>query len=226
MKGRNHIAKRTGFGDTLNMLPFMNGAIYYIIDGISGSNDPEKAARELDIFYKNYLMDYSIQDQASLKTFLELGHKAMLNEGIKKKSCIAGIAIVNSNIYTYNVGDVRVYGIRGEMINQLTKDDSVLQELIDSGEVSEEQSLFHEQKSFVTQSVGGETTPNFHVRGIKEEYEALLITSDGIHGNFLHRHLQYMLNESENLKEFYRLLFERSNTIDNEDDRTALLIYL
>lgn len=226
MKEIDHIAKRTGFGDVFNTLPFTNGIIYYIIDGISDSNDPEKAARELDIFYRNYIMEVSIVDPSSLHAFLELGHQAMLNEGIKKKSCIAGITIMNNNIYTFNAGDVRVYGIKGEMINQLTKDDSLLQELIDSGEVSEEQSLFHEQKSFVTQSVGGETNPNFHIRKIEQEYEALLITSDGIHSNFLHRHIQYMLDESNNLQEFYKLLFERSNPNDNTDDSTAVLIYL
>jgi len=225
MKKRKHIAKSIGPGDTYNIVHHNYVTIYYVIDGVSASENPEKAAKELDKFYSKHILEYSINDQETLNDFLSKGHEVLKLEGITKQCCIAGIAYVLHQKYIFNVGDVRVYGIIKNKIKCLTKDDSILQLLIDSGEIQEESSLYNEQKSFITQSIGGNKKPDFHVRKDRRIYDCILIVSDGIHGCFLHRHMQHMLDENAVFDDFFALLFERSISIDNTDDKTAILIY-
>ncbi|UKI38406.1 MAG: hypothetical protein L6V93_11000 [Clostridiales bacterium] len=50
------------------------------------------------------------------------------------------------NLYIANVGDSRLYHITQDKINQVTKDHSVVQELIDLGEISEKEAENHPNK--------------------------------------------------------------------------------
>jgi serine/threonine protein phosphatase PrpC len=97
--------------------------------------------------------------------------------------------------------------------------------MLDAGEVNEESYLYHDQKSFITQSIGGKQIPDFHIEVVPQQYDAFIITTDGIHACFLLRHLQYMLTEANHPEAFCNLLYERSDSPDNSDDRTIALIY-
>lgn len=53
-----------------------------------------------------------------------------------------------------NVGDSRIYGVEGGKFAQVTRDHSLVQELVDAGEITEEQSRSHPQRNVVTRALG------------------------------------------------------------------------
>ena len=80
-----------------------------------------------------------------------------------------------------HVGDSRLYRLRGDLFEQITRDHSVLQEQIDNGILSREQARFSQNKNLVTRALGIDRSvvAEIHV------YEALpgdiyLICSDGL----------------------------------------------
>lgn len=225
MTNYNYITKSSGGGDLYGQLQKSNIQFYYVIDGVSGKNNPQEAASTLNKYLHQLFDTCKITDAISFFEYLSFCHLLCKNEGFTLKSAAAGILFIDSVVYTFNVGDVRVYGINNNQIHQLTKDDSVFQEMLDAGEVNEESYLYNEQKSFITQCIGGKQIPDFHIEIIPQQYQAFIITTDGIHACFLHRHLQYMINEANNPKEFLELLYSRSDSPDNTDDRTILLLY-
>ena len=80
-----------------------------------------------------------------------------------------------------HVGDSRAYLVRGEQMEQLTEDHSLVNELLKSGKLSEEEAQIHPQRSVITRAVG--TDPDVDVDGFTieaEEGDVFLICSDGL----------------------------------------------
>jgi protein phosphatase len=80
-----------------------------------------------------------------------------------------------------HVGDSRAYLVRGEQMEQLTDDHSLVNELLKSGKLSEEEAQIHPQRSVITRAVG--TDPDVDVDGFTieaEDGDVFLICSDGL----------------------------------------------
>ena len=80
-----------------------------------------------------------------------------------------------------HVGDSRAYLVRGEQMEQLTDDHSLVNELLKTGKLSEEEAQAHPQRSVITRAVG--TDPDVDVDGFSieaEDGDVFLICSDGL----------------------------------------------
>jgi protein phosphatase len=80
-----------------------------------------------------------------------------------------------------HVGDSRAYLVRGEQMEQLTEDHSLVNELLKSGRLSEEEAHVHPQRSVITRAVG--TDPDVDIDGFTieaEEDDVFLLCSDGL----------------------------------------------
>lgn len=80
-----------------------------------------------------------------------------------------------------HVGDSRCYRLRGTILQQLTRDHSLLQEQIDAGLISEEQAKFATHKNLVTRALGVEDTVLLEVNEFRlEDGDIYLFCSDGL----------------------------------------------
>jgi protein phosphatase len=80
-----------------------------------------------------------------------------------------------------HVGDSRAYLVRGEQMEQLTEDHSLVNELLKTGKLSEEEAQVHPQRSVITRAVG--TDPDVDVDAFTieaEEDDVFLLCSDGL----------------------------------------------
>ena len=92
-----------------------------------------------------------------------------------------------------NVGDSRAYHISQRQIRRITRDHSVVAELVARGDITEEESLHHPNRNLITRALGTEESvraDTFFVTVAQEEY--ILLCSDG---------LSNMLSDSELLAE-------------------------
>jgi PPM family protein phosphatase len=80
-----------------------------------------------------------------------------------------------------HVGDSRAYLVRNDHMEQLTEDHSLVNELLKTGKLSEEEAQIHPQRSVITRAVG--TDPDVDVDGFTieaEDGDVFLICSDGL----------------------------------------------
>jgi protein phosphatase len=80
-----------------------------------------------------------------------------------------------------HVGDSRAYRIRGEALEQLTRDHSLVQELVDSGRLTPDEAIGHPHRSVITRAVG--TEPSVDVDTFTVELavgDLYLLCSDGL----------------------------------------------
>jgi len=96
---------------------------------------------------------------------------------------LTALFISASEISLLHVGDSRAYRLRGNELEQLSADHTVLQELLNNGIISESEAQVHPQRSMLTQALMGEGNlePSLHVfeGKIKDRY---LVCSDGLTG--------------------------------------------
>lgn len=81
----------------------------------------------------------------------------------------------------FNIGDSRVYRLVGGVLEQLTVDHSVVQELVDAGQITREEADTHPHSNVITRAVGFHEAPLPDYRAIAvEPGMRLLICSDGL----------------------------------------------
>ena len=95
---------------------------------------------------------------------------------------VGGIVFENGDAHIINVGDSRCYRLsRRNKITQITKDHSLVEELVESGVISKEDARTHPQKNIVTRVLGTDATvvPDYYSLHLNHG-DVLLLCSDGL----------------------------------------------
>jgi PPM family protein phosphatase len=100
-------------------------------------------------------------------------------------STLAGVILTRADErlcwLAFNVGDSRIYRYSGGHLSRVSVDHSVVQEMIDAGQIDEQQALSHPMRNMITRAVGSgvEVSPDFWLLGAGAG-DRLLLCSDGL----------------------------------------------
>jgi protein phosphatase len=123
-----------------------------------------------------------------------------------------------------HVGDSRAYLVRDEQMEQLTEDHSLVNELLKTGKLSEEEAHVHPQRSVITRAVG--TDPDVDVDGFTidaEEGDVFLICSDGLSDMVEDEQILEVLHQNRaDLDRAVKELVAAANKGGGEDNITAI----
>ena len=97
---------------------------------------------------------------------------------------VAMVVDSRGEVYVGHVGDSRIYRFRGGQLQQVTRDDSYVQDLIDRGELREEDREKHPERSRITKAIGidGVVEPTVRNLGTWQPGDRILLCSDGLTG--------------------------------------------
>lgn len=107
---------------------------------------------------------------------------ASKNESLFGMGTTVVAVIVNiDRVYVASVGDSRAY-ILSDSITQITTDHSVVQEMVDRGEITKEEARVHPKKNVITRALGveNEIRVDFFQEEIDKENDVVLICTDGL----------------------------------------------
>ncbi len=142
---------------------------------------------------------------------------------------VAGLFTKNC-AYIANVGDSRLYMIKGSEMTQITHDHSYVQYLVDSGALTEEEAKNHPYKNRITNAVGikNDTDADIFMVDIQSDESCwFLLCSDGLSGMLDDEELLEIItapSECENeLTEKTELLINKANEAGGRDNITAIL---
>jgi protein phosphatase len=123
-----------------------------------------------------------------------------------------------------HVGDSRAYLVRGEQMEQLTEDHSLVNELMKTGKLSEEEAQIHPQRSVITRAVG--TDPDVDIDGFTieaEDGDVFLICSDGLTDMVEDEEILELLHANrDDLEQAVKALVAAANRGGGEDNITAV----
>jgi serine/threonine protein phosphatase PrpC len=123
------------------------------------------------------------------------------NEDIEKRgmgTTLTALLIRNNQISLLHVGDSRCYRLRGNTLEQLSNDHTVIQELLDQGAITEAEAAEHPQRSMLTQALrgDGDVTPVLQMYEVKKG-DRYLLCSDGLSGVLTEKEIKIGLKKSD-----------------------------
>ena len=162
-----------------------------VADGIGGGNAGEVASGEV-IKYFNYAFKESgpfdsLEDAKNYMIYhFDTANKHIYN--LSKKfneykgmgTTLTGVMITDKGNVVINCGDSRVYGFKDNELIHLTKDDTLVNQMLDDGEITYEESLNHPKKHYLNKAVGIFENCNADVKTV-DDMDYYLICSDGLH---------------------------------------------
>ena len=166
--------------------------IFGVIDGVGGQAAGGKAADVALALIKETLGREAGSSADRLRAAItdannEIYRLAATRAEWDGMACVLTVALVNNGTVTFgHVGDTRLYKLRGDRIDKLTRDHSPVGEREDANEITERQAMTHPRRNEVYRDVGSE----FHDRRDRgfidirdvlfEPDAALLLCSDGL----------------------------------------------
>jgi serine/threonine protein phosphatase PrpC len=142
-------------------------------------------------------------------------------------STLTATVIWNGHLYLCQVGDSRAYLYRRPHLLQLTKDQTLVNEMISSGFLTQDQARTHPQRSMITQALGC-PQPVKAVLGkvALRRGDRLLICSDGLHGEVGDEEMKNIFERGYSPRRSLELLLEAALEHGGRDNITGLLLSL
>ena len=169
-------------------------------------------------------------------TLLEAMQRAneKLTATVKEFSYLQGMGTtMDSLLFTegqaniVHIGDSRVYLLRDGIMNQITKDHTFVQTLVDSGRITEEEALYHPRRNVLMRVLGDASDePQFDTKQIAvKPGDRFLLCSDGLCG-FVPTALIEENMKVPDLEEAVELLIEEAKEYGAPDNVTVILVEL
>jgi serine/threonine protein phosphatase PrpC len=125
----------------------------------------------------------------------------------------------------FNIGDSRVYRLVGGVLEQLTVDHSIVQELVDAGQITREEADTHPHSNVITRAVGFLEAPIPDYRAIAvEEGMRLLVCSDGLTKELTSYGIRHFLTANQKADAAARQLVEAALGNGGRDNVTVVVV--
>lgn len=205
--------------------------LFIVADGMGGHKAGDLASRytveEFLETVKNSKADnpITIIEEAVTKSNLSLIKKSKESidyEGMGTTLVVA--TIIGKSIYIANVGDSRLYLINNE-IQQITRDHSLVEEMISLGEIDRKNARTHEKKNIITRAIGvdSEVVPDFFEVDYVEG-DIILMCSDGLSNMIEDEDIKLIINQGNDLSEITDKLIDEANKNGGRDNISVILV--
>ncbi|MCI6868641.1 MAG: Stp1/IreP family PP2C-type Ser/Thr phosphatase [Lachnospiraceae bacterium] len=201
-----------------------------VADGMGGHNAGDLASR----YTVESMVDYieKAVEKRPIPLLAEAIHHAneLVVEKAKSDKALEGMgttvvaATVQENyLYVANVGDSRLYLIDQE-IEQITRDHSLVEEMIRVGELQRKDAKSHPDRNIITRAVGVRTPVKIDFFDIKlEPGDVILLCSDGLTNMVEDEDILRIVKKSSSLKEAAQRLVTEANKNGGKDNISVVL---
>lgn len=207
-------------------------SIYVVGDGMGGHNAGEVASKRavesiISFVKENYgvVSSDDLLREAILYANSKIYSMSQESTGLSGMgTTITAILQIEDIVYIANVGDSACFGINKSGIKKLTKDHSLVQELIDSGCITEGQAKTHPRKNIITRAIGTNSNVDVDIFKLdKHEYEAYLLCTDGLSNDVDEKEIWNEVVKSENFDKTCKDLVDMAKARGGKDNITVLV---
>ncbi len=215
------------------------GSLFGVADGLGGAAAGELASdMATQAIYshleKTWIRDSELTEQQfafRLKEAVEAANTEIHTyakahpevRGMGTTTTAAGV--LGGHAYLSQVGDSRAYLVRHGVAHQLTRDQSLIQRLIEAGELTEEEAAQSERKNIILQALGPD--PRVKVEVTHQELrrgDVLVLCSDGLSGQVKKEEIAQAVAQESTLQGVCDRLIARANARGGPDNITVIAV--
>jgi protein phosphatase len=205
--------------------------LYIVADGMGGHKAGEYASR----YTTERVVAYALRSRDSepvtiLKEAIQRANELLLIESKEDEAkngmgtTIVCATIIGSKMFVANVGDSRLYVV-SDRIRQITRDHSLVEEMVRMGEMDRREARQHPDKNIITRAVGVTETVDvdfFEVDLAKED--EILLCTDGLTNMVDDTTIYRIMTETQDIETQVKNLVRTANDNGGRDNITAVVI--
>jgi PPM family protein phosphatase len=138
---------------------------------------------------------------------------------------VTASALVDDHLFFAQVGDSRGYILRNQVLTQVTRDQSLVNQLIEAGQLTEEEAETFEHNNIILQALGTSDTVQVDLTYAElHRGDMLLLCSDGLSGMVRFDEIRDIMRSSQEPLEICKALTERANQAGGHDNITVIIV--
>ncbi len=206
--------------------------LFVVADGMGGHNAGEYASRfTVDKVVEVISQNGQQEPVAAMKEALTEANSQLLEEAGADPSksgmgtTVVAATVIGDLLHVANIGDSRLYVIDHEAIRQITRDHSLVEEMVRLGEMDKAAAKVHPDKNIITRAIGvtRELAVDFFEVKLRPE-DMILLCSDGLTNMVEDEEIKEIVMEQKNIVEKAEKLINTANENGGKDNITVVLI--
>ncbi|MEG0805843.1 MAG: Stp1/IreP family PP2C-type Ser/Thr phosphatase [Lachnospiraceae bacterium] len=206
--------------------------LFIVADGMGGHNAGKYASSSVvDTVVESIQHSHKKQIFELFETAIQLANTHLMknaDDEVSKQgmgTTLVAATIEEDKLYVANVGDSRLYVVNSNEIRQITKDHSLVEEMIRLGQLDREKAKGHPDKNIITRAVG--VTKELKIDYFEVtlcENDSVLICSDGLTNMVEDNQIKLIMNGQRDVVEKVERLIEEANNNGGKDNITVAVI--
>ncbi len=216
-----------------------HGALFAVCDGMGGAAAGEIASQlAVDILYERMVEGLEQKQESGrdeiarrLVRAVETAGQRIFHEAKLDRTrrgmgtTVTAAALVDDHIFFAQVGDSRGYILRGDALTQITRDQSLVNQLIEAGQLTEEEAETFEHNNIILQALGTSETVQVDLTFAElRRGDMLLLCSDGLSGMVRFEEIREIMRSSHEPVDICKSLTERANQAGGHDNITVIIV--
>ncbi len=207
-----------------------------VCDGMGGANGGNIASANAVKIISEYISSsyHEGMNSNSIKTLLQssicganvrLFDMSRTIESLKGMgTTVVAIIISNGIAHIAHAGDSRAYTLRDNKLIQITKDHSMVQSMLDKGQITQEEAENHPNKNLITRALGVADDISIEYNEIEfNEEDCILICTDGLTNYVSTEEIEQTISK-HNFYEYPQVLIDAANKNGGGDNITIVLV--
>lgn len=221
--------------DSYGNVSIDNYDFFIVADGMGGHSDGELASSLTVESFTNFIKNANIKDYSSVSDLQEEAIIFANNEVVKVSKekqekmgttvvCLC-IDYIENKIHISHIGDSRIYLFRDDNLQQLTKDHSLVNELLNSGVLNEEEAENFSNKAAVTRAVGVSLDVRSDNKSMDYHKDDLVfLVTDGLTNELSADEIKKIIKEYDDVYDISEYLVEAAICNGGRDNVTVTTI--
>ena len=206
--------------------------LFVVADGMGGHKAGDFASSyAVEVLLSTIREDENSNPVKIIRAAIETANTQLLREASDNEAMsgmgttMVLVTIVGHYAYVANVGDSRLYLIDENKISQITKDHSLVEEMVRMGEISRDDARNHPDKNIITRALGAGRDVDVDFFDIRlTPGDILLLCSDGLSNMVPDEDIRQVIRTSETLEETGRRLVSMANDNGGRDNIAVVLV--
>jgi protein phosphatase len=138
---------------------------------------------------------------------------------------VISLVVRDGQAFFGHVGDSRAYLVRGDLIQQVSEDHSLVNEQIKAGMITPEEAKHSRYKNIITRSVGFEEDVQVDVMGLQcEPGDVFMLCSDGLANMMEDREILETIRDAPRFEDVPKRLVDFANERGGDDNITVIVV--